>query len=87
MVSRHDFVAWIVEVVGGFFLEGWFGDAGSGEDIVEVNIQPNVGEWEGFTWSVVRKGKMRKLKETRYDLVRILCACLSGDLANGVGIY
>src|SRR5208282_1933427 len=65
MVSRHDFVAWIVEFVGGWFFD-WF--SSGGEDIVEVTIEPSV-EWEGFTWGVVRKGKMRRLRETRYDLV------------------
>jgi hypothetical protein len=64
--SRHDFVAWIVESVGGLFFEGF----GGGGDTVEVTIEPSA-EWEGFVWGVVRKGKMRKLKESRYDLVRI----------------
>ena len=68
MVSRHDIVAWIVEFVGGWLFD-WL-VSGDGEDIVEISIQPNV-EWEGFTWGVVRKGKMRKLKESRYDLVYI----------------
>jgi Protein of unknown function (DUF1682) len=65
MVSRHDVLAWIMESLGGWLFEGLGGD---GEDIVEVTIEPSV-EWEGFTWGVVRKGKMRKLKGSRYNLV------------------
>jgi hypothetical protein len=63
LVSRHDVVAWIVETVG-----GWLFDYMQ-SDVVEVTLQPNV-DWEGFTWGVVRKSKMRKLKESRYDLVQ-----------------
>jgi hypothetical protein len=66
MLSRHDMIAWIVETVGGFFWDG-FTNGGSG-DLVQVEIDPSA-EWEGFTWGVVRKGRMRKLKESRYDLV------------------
>jgi hypothetical protein len=62
--SRHDFVAWVIEVVGGFFFEGMGGQG----DRVEVVIEPS-GEWDGFVWGVVRKGIMRRLRETRYDLV------------------
>jgi hypothetical protein len=62
LASRHDVVAWIVETVG-----GWLFDYLQ-SDVVEVTIQPNV-EWEGFAWGVVQKSKMRKLKESRYDLV------------------
>jgi len=65
MVSRHDVVAWVIEVVGGFFFDWWA--AGEG-DMIEISIEPD-GNWEGFTWGVVRKGKMRRLKESRYDLV------------------
>lgn len=68
MVSRHDVLARIVESVGGWLFE-WL--AGDGEDVVEISIEPSV-EWEGFTWGVVRKGKMKKLKESRYDLVTLL---------------
>ncbi len=71
MVSRHDFVAWIVEVVGGWFFD-WF--SSEGEDVVEVTIEPNV-DWEGFTWGVVKKGKMRRLREIRYDLVLLRDVC------------
>jgi hypothetical protein len=70
-VSRHDLVAWIVESVGSWFFD-WM--SSGDEDIVEVTIEPNV-EWEGFTWGVVKKGKMRRLRETRYDLVR-LAGCM-----------
>jgi Protein of unknown function (DUF1682) len=66
MISRHDIVGWIVESVGSWVFDFF----GSGEDLVEVTIEPSA-EWEGFTWGVVRKGKMRKLRETRYDLVCI----------------
>ena len=66
MATRHDFIAWFIETVGDWFFE-WFGSNG---DIVEICIEPNV-EWEGFTWGVVRKGKMRKLREGRYDVVCI----------------
>jgi len=62
LVSRHDVVAWIMEIVG-----GWLFDYLQG-DVVEVSIQPSA-EWEGFTWGIVRKAKMRKLRESRYDLV------------------
>lgn len=68
MVSRHDVVAWVVEVVGGFLFDSWA--AGEG-DMIEVSIEPDAS-WEGFTWGVVKKGKMRRLKEARYDLVSIL---------------
>ena len=61
--SRHDVVAWLFEVVAGWFFES-FGSA----DTVEVVLEPSC-EWEGFTWGVVKKGKMRKLRESRYDLV------------------
>ena len=72
MVSRHDFVAWIVEVVGGWFFD-WF--SSTSEDVVEVNIEPNI-DWEGFTWGVVKKGKMRRLREIRYDFVNLGgCMC------------
>jgi hypothetical protein len=75
MVNRHDVLAWIVESVGGWLFD-WF--PGDGEDVVEVTIEPNV-EWESFTWGVVRRGKMRKLKESRYDLVIsplfLCCSC------------
>jgi len=64
MISRHDIVAWVVESIGSFL----FDFLGNGEDVVEIVIEPNV-EWEGFTWGVVRKGMMRKLREKRYDLV------------------
>jgi hypothetical protein len=64
MKSRHDFVAWIVESVVGFFWEGF----GGGGDTVEIVIEPS-GEWEGFVWGIVRKGMMRRLREKRYDLV------------------
>ena len=71
MVSRHDVVAWVIEVVGGFFFDWWA--AGEG-DMIEISIEPD-GNWEGFTWGVVRKGKMRRLKESRYDLVAPLEEC------------
>ena len=73
LVSRHDVVAWIVETVG-----GWLFDYLQG-DVVEVTIQPNV-EWEGFAWGVVRKSKMRKLRESRYDLVFPSRTCLQHRL-------
>jgi Protein of unknown function (DUF1682) len=63
-VSRHDVVSWLAESIGSFFFDIF----GPGEDLVEVTIEPSA-EWEGFTWAVVRKGKMRKLGESRYDLV------------------
>ena len=69
LVSRHDFVGWVIETVAGFFFD-WVGTGG--EDLVEVIIEPSA-EWEGFTWGVVRKAKMRKLRENRYDLVSNLC--------------
>lgn len=65
LVSRNDFVGWIVEAVAGFFFD-WVGSGG--EDLVEVIIDPSA-EWEGFAWAVVRKAKMRKLRDNRYDLV------------------
>ena len=65
MASRHDVIAWVVELVGGFLFEWWA--AGEG-DMIEVSIEPDA-TWEGFTWGVVRKGRMRRLKEARYDLV------------------
>ena len=64
MISRHDPFALVVESVGSFFFE-WFGP---GQDLVEVTIEPSA-EWEGFTWGVVKKGKMRRLKQTSYSLV------------------
>lgn len=64
--SRHDLVAWMVEGVMGFLYEGF---AAYG-DVVEVVVDPSC-DWEGFTWSVVKKGKMRALRDKRYDLVCI----------------
>lgn len=66
--SRHDVVAWIVESFMGFLYEG-FGAYG---DLVETIIDPSC-DWEGFTWSVVKKGKMRSLRDKRYDLVSLGC--------------
>jgi hypothetical protein len=62
--SRHDIVAWVVESFMGFLYEG-FGNYG---DLVETIIDPSC-DWEGFTWSVVKKSKMRSLRDKRYDLV------------------
>ena len=62
LVSRHDVVAWIMEI-----LASWLFDFLQG-DVVEISIQPSA-EWEGFTWALVCKAKMRKLRESRYDLV------------------
>ena len=63
-LTRHDVVAYVLEIFVGFLFDFF----GPGEDLVEVNIEPNV-EWEGFTWAVVRKQNMKRLRETRYDLV------------------
>ena len=63
-LTRHDVVAYVLEIFVGFLFDVF----GPGEDLVEVNIEPNV-EWEGFTWAVVRKQNMKRLRETRYDLV------------------
>ena len=48
----------------GFLYEA-FGNYG---DLVETIIDPSC-DWEGFTWSVVKKSKMRALRDKRYDLV------------------
>ena len=80
MVSRHDVVAWVVEVVGGFLFDSWA--AGEG-DMIEVSIEPDAS-WEGFTWGVVKKGKMRRLKEARYDLVFPLLILRLGVWVDGV---
>jgi hypothetical protein len=48
----------------GFLYDG-FGNYG---DLVETIIDPSC-DWEGFTWSVVKKSKMRSLRDKRYDLV------------------
>jgi hypothetical protein len=63
-ISRHDLVAFVFESVAGFLFES-FSEEG---DVVQVIIEPNV-EWEGFTWGVVKKSRMRRLRESRYDLV------------------
>lgn len=68
-VTRHDVVAFVVEMFVSFLFDYF----GPGEDLVEVNIEPNV-EWEGFTWGVVRKQNMKRLRETRYDLVLLPCS-------------
>ena len=72
--SRHDLVAWMVEGVMGFLYEGF---AAYG-DVVEVVVDPSC-DWEGFTWSVVKKGKMRALRDKRYDLVCIPKAVRNRD--------
>jgi len=66
-ISRHDVVAFIVESVAGWLWES-FSEEG---DVVQITIEPNV-EWEGFTWGVVKKSRMRRLRENRYDLVLCL---------------
>lgn len=66
-VTRHDVVAWVIESVGGFLFESFAGEG----DSVEITVEPNVA-WEGFTWGVVKRGRMRRLKEDRYDLVYVL---------------
>jgi PAT complex subunit CCDC47 len=62
--TRHDLIALLVEsIAGGLFdLVPWEGD------VAEIVIEPSA-EWEGFTWAVVKKSQMRKLREGRYDLV------------------
>jgi hypothetical protein len=62
--TRHDLAAMAVEYIAGglFDFVSWEGD------VAEIVIEPSV-EWEGFTWAVISKSRMRKLRESRYDLV------------------
>jgi len=69
-ISRHDLVAFVVESIAGWFFES-FAEEG---DVIQVTIEPNV-DWEGFTWGVVKKSRMRRLRESRYDLVRYSLVC------------
>ena len=79
--SRHDLVAWMVEGVMGFLYEGF---AAYG-DVVEVVVDPSC-DWEGFTWSVVKKGKMLALRDKRYDLVWIPKAVQNRDFSTQISL-